>query len=450
MAAKHLFVGVDVGGTKILSLLVSEAGEVLQRFKQSTRVDGTPLSHQVAASLENLVAAADIEVEELAGVGIAVPGVVDRQLQVLVTAPNLGVENCRLVEELAARFPVPLVMDNDANLGTLAETWLGSAAGAESVVGVFVGTGIGGGIVYQGEPITGASDMAGEIGHMVMQLDGPLCGCGNRGCWEALASRTAIDNKLREALEAGRESVIVEKAAGDRIRSGALAAALEQEDELVTEVMTREAHCLAQGIMALRHLFDPQVIVLGGGVMEACAGFLMPLIEEEVGNDQLVPPDHRLQLVVASLGDDAVALGAAGLARSHLAGIRIWEAPDAPEQHEVMADEFGKVLVDGEEYAHDLTIRADGRIRRRRKRPARKAFGTSHVLGRDEIAKLTQDEPATVIIGTGHHGMVRLDQEAERVLEEGPWEWRLLPSPEAARAYNETPGPKALLLHVTC
>jgi glucokinase len=450
MAENRLFVGVDVGGTKILSLLVTEEGEVLQRFKQSTRVDGTPLSDQVGASLENLLAAADTEVGDLAGVGIAVPGVVDRQRQVLVIAPNLGVENCRLVEELAARFPVPTIMDNDANLGTLAEVWLGAARGAESVVGVFVGTGIGGGLVYHGDLITGAGDMGGEIGHMVIQLDGPECGCGNLGCWEALASRTAVDAKLRRAIEAGRDSVISEAAVAGRIKSGALAAALEEDDELVVEVMKEEAHYLAQGLLSLRHVFDPQVLVLGGGVMEACADFLMPLIEQEVGADKLIKPDKELQLVVASLEDDSVALGAAGLARSRLAGIRLWEAPQEPETHHLSVEEFGKIVVDGQEYAHDLAIRADGKIRRRRKSRARKDFGTSHVLGVEELSKLTKGDPETVIIGAGHSGMVRLSAEAEEFMNQGPWQWRLLPTSEAAHAYNEIAGPKALLIHVTC
>ena len=187
---------------------------------------------------------------------------------------------------MTARFKTPIIIGNDGNFGALGETWLGSARNAKSALYICVGTGIGAGLVQRGKLWRGDRESAGEIGHMIMQLGGPKCGCGGHGCFEALASRTAIERDLREAISGGRKSVLLELAGGDLsvIRSGMIRKALDVEDELVCKVMRRAAEVLGYACVNVRHLIDPEAIVFGGGVIEACSDFIMPIIENIVGH----------------------------------------------------------------------------------------------------------------------------------------------------------------------
>ncbi len=307
------FVGVDVGGTKILALVVSESGEVIGRKKRTTENDGPPMVEQISRAIDAALKAASLTTEQISGIGVAMPGAVDSTTGYLGSVPNLKVDDRRLVDRLRERYPVPVEVGNDVNLGTLAECWLGAGRNAQTVVGMFVGTGIGGGVVIDGRLRTGSEDLAGEIGHMVLMADGPHCGCGNRGCFEALASRTAIEAAIREGIAAGRESVIARGAEGERMKSRALSDALAAGDELVTEVMTRTSHYLALGALTIRHLLDPDMVIMGGGVIEACGEFMLPLIEAEVRASCMRGSRDTLKITESELGDYAVALGAAAL-----------------------------------------------------------------------------------------------------------------------------------------
>jgi glucokinase len=467
MAKKESYIGVDMGGTKILAVLVNAAGKVLHSYKELTRQDGTPLADQVAATIDGVLAKASIDAKGIGGIGVAVPGVVDSQTGLFVVAPNLDIDDPDLVGALRKRYPVPVVIGNDVNFGTYAEAVLGAGRGAASSVGVFVGTGIGGGVVIDGVLRTGPEDLAGEIGHMVVMVDGPTCGCGAKGCWEALASRTAIERDIRQALADGKTSVISqladlnssEESSADHIRSGALRKALKQGDPLITEVMTRVAHYLAAGVLTIRHLLDPDVIIFGGGVIEACGDFLMPLIEAEVRADTMTGSHDSMRLVVSQLEDDAVALGAAIFARGGVEDASACKTP-APEEAPKAEGEsgyptlgqasFGTIVVDKREVANDIFIHPDGRLAKRRKKPVRAKYGTSHVVDREELEKLFGGKPCALVIGAGHSSMVRLAEDAQAWLAELGVEWQLLPTPEAAEAFNKLPGPKALLLHVTC
>ena len=166
----------------------------------------------------------------------------------------------------------------------------------------------------------GARESAGEIGHIIMQIGGPLCGCGNHGCLEALASRTAIERDIRAALQAGGTSKLTELSGGDLsvIRSGAIRKALKAEDPLVTGILHRAAETLGYACLTVRHLVDPEVIVLGGGLIEACSEFMMPILENIVGSDRLPGARDGGHVLLSALGDDAVVLGAVALARKQV------------------------------------------------------------------------------------------------------------------------------------
>jgi glucokinase len=257
-------------------------------------------------------------------------------------------------------------------------------------------------------------------------------------------------------MNAGRPSKVELGGDTDRIRSGALRKALKAGDPVVTDVLTRAAHYLAQGILTIRHLIDPDVVILGGGVVEACGAFLLPLIEQEVRADPMAGSRDVLRLVPSALGDDAVALGAAALLLADL-GEADAAVEDAVEDADAIGSgpridrvEFGMVTVDGEELAHDVHIRANGKVRRRKKARLREQYGTSHLVDAEELAGVCKGSPEVVIIGRGFQSMLRLTEDARTFLEAADFDCRMLPTPEAVEAYNAATGRKALLLHVTC
>ena len=205
---QRLYLGVDIGGTKVQASLVRESGEILGREKVPTPRKGGP--ERVVAAIEKCIDDAlrknDITAGDLTAIGIAVPGVVDPDRGLVVVAPNIRLTGVAIGPLLEARFKTPIAVGNDGNFGALGETWLGSARKARSALYICVGTGIGSGFVQRGRLWRGDRESAGEIGHIIMHLAGPKCGCGNHGCFEALASRTAIERDLREAIAGGQAS----------------------------------------------------------------------------------------------------------------------------------------------------------------------------------------------------------------------------------------------------
>ncbi len=293
---ERLYLGVDIGGTKIQASLVAESGIILGRQRQSTPrpETGCPGGPErilagVEAVMKAVLAEATLETTDLTAIGVAVPGVVEPKSGNVVVTPNMGLTGVAIGGHLENCFRVPVAIGNDGNLGAYGEAWLGSARHARSSLGIWVGTGIGAGFVMKGKVWRGARESAGEIGHIVMQIGGPVCGCGNHGCLEALASRTAIERDIRAALAAGGTSKLTEISGGDLsvIRSGAIRKALKAEDPLVSGILHRAAETLGYACLTVRHLIDPEVIVLGGGLIEACSEYMMPILENIVGSDRL-------------------------------------------------------------------------------------------------------------------------------------------------------------------
>ncbi len=274
----------------------------------------------IRRAMEEVLAEGNARVSDLAAVGIAIPGVVDSDEGRIAVTPNMGLSGVPIARKMKSWFRVPVVVGNNVNLGTLGEHWIGAARNASSAVGIFVGTGIGGGFVHGGRLWRGHRQSAAEIGHMIMEIDGPRCGCGNRGCLEALASRTAIERDIRKAVKSGRKTVLVDLLDGDLrvIRSGYLRRALEKKDKVVMRVLRRAAEVLGYACLSVRHMIDPEVIVLGGGVIEACGNFMVPIARKIVEADRLPGVRKGGRVVRSDLGDDAVMLGAVALARQHV------------------------------------------------------------------------------------------------------------------------------------
>ena len=317
--AKGYYVGVDVGGTKIAAGLVSPGGEVLGWKKTPTPRGAGParILAVVAELIRDAIRESGRKPRRLKALGVGVPGLVDAKTGSVLAAPNVNLAGYPIAAELGRLFGVEIAIGNDVNLGVLGESWRGAGRGVEDFVGIFPGTGVGGGVISGGRLLTGAHGAAAELGHIVLDPKGPLCGCGARGCLEAYASRTAIERDIRAGVKAGERSGIAELNGGslDVIKSKVLAKALKRRDPLVTRVMAAAAERLGEGCVAARHCLDPELFVFGGGLIEACGSFLLPLIRRRVAKDPLFKKVGPCRIVPAALGDEAVVLGAAALAR---------------------------------------------------------------------------------------------------------------------------------------
>lgn len=447
-----LYVGVDVGGTNIAAALVESPGTIVARARNRTPRDGVPKDtlNVIIGTVEDLLDKADVKPPEIAAIGLGVPGIVDPEEGRIIAAPNLRIRGLRVANRVERKFGVPAVLGNDVDVAMMGEQWLGAARGCQSGVGIFVGTGIGGCVISGGKVIRGTTNAAGEIGHIIMQIDGPLCGCGNRGCLEALASRTAIARDIREAVASGRKTVLTDMLDGDLsvIKSKPLRRALKKEDPLVKEIMGRCSEILGYACRTMRHLLDPEVIVLGGGVIEACGDFVMPIVEQVMASDPLPRAKEAGRLVRSELGDDAGVLGAVALAKEYV------EASVAPagdvEYPTITGTAFGEVTLGETVYNTDIYIRADGKARTRNKKPVKKEYGTSHQVGPEELQKVCKGDPEILVIGTGQQGAASLTEPGQDFLRQRGIRCQALPTPKAIQAYNKAKGRKAALIHVTC
>ena len=312
---QKLFAGIDVGGTKIAAGLVLGSGRIIARDKVPTPRPASSRSCAVLIEkmLDGLLAQAGILAKRLDGIGIGIPGIVDAGGKI-VTTPNMCLKGNSLKRRLEEHFHATTLLGNDVNLGVLGEKWVGAARGRKNVVGIFVGTGIGGGIISDGRLLLGTHGAAGEIGHMILQSQGPKCSCGNRGCLEALCGRWAIERDIRQAVADGRKTSLRKFARSTKpIKSGMIGKALRKKDRVAVSVMTKASRALGTACISLRHAFDPEILVLGGGVIEACGSFMIPVIKESVRHDPLFCGLGPCKISASQLGDDAVILGGVAL-----------------------------------------------------------------------------------------------------------------------------------------
>lgn len=306
---RNLYVGVDVGGTKISAALADRKGAVLARDKTATPRGAKPkeLLKVIEGLVKSVLSQRRRKLKDIRGIGLGAPGIVDPKGRTVVFAPNIDLSGYPLADKLEKRLGLDVCLGNDVNLGVLGEQWLGGAKGAETVVGIFPGTGVGGGVIVGGAMLLGAHGAAAELGHLIVDPKGPLCGCGNRGCLEALSSRSAIERDIRRARGSKDKSPI---------KSKVLAKALKSKDPVVTRVMRRAGEHLGAACVSLRHAFDPELFLFGGGLIEACGGFILPIVRKSLDRDPFFKKVGRCRVAASRLGDDAVLLGAVALARS--------------------------------------------------------------------------------------------------------------------------------------
>ena len=313
--ARNRFIGIDVGGTKIMGVVADPtSGEIQVRRKLPTpKTDPHLLPRAIAEVVSELIDAAGRPV----GVGVGVPGLVDHQ-GVLHYGPNVpGVLGLDIAGELRMEFGLPTIAENDASCAALAEHRLGAAQGTMHAIVVNQGTGIAGGIIIGGRLHRGANGFAGEPGHMMINANGHLCACGKRGCWESVASGAGLANIAREVVAEGKASRIVELAGGEpaHIRGEHVSAAIAEGDADATLVLDRFGWWVAEGLASLIALLDPEIIVLGGGLTAINRHFISD-VQERV-NETVMGAAYRpeVPIVPARLGAEAGAIGAAVSAR---------------------------------------------------------------------------------------------------------------------------------------
>ncbi len=276
-------VGIDLGGTNIVVGTVAEDGsELIGLVSEPTLPEqgGDAVIARIVKLARASIAAAPGK--EIAGVGIGSPGPLDTKTGVVILTPNLGWVNMPLRDRVADALRLPTVLDNDANCAIFGEWWRGAARGVDDVIGLTIGTGIGGGIVLGGEIYHGASDVAGEIGHMTIDANGRLCKCGNQGCLEAYASGPAIAARAVEGIEAGAETSLPQYVAGDlsRITAQVVYEAAHDGDPYALDVVRDTAKLLGAGVASLVNIFNPSIVVICGGVTLAGDKLFGPLTTE--------------------------------------------------------------------------------------------------------------------------------------------------------------------------
>lgn len=325
---KKWIVGVDLGGTNIVvGLLPMEGGEVLGLRNLPTESQRGPkfVVNRIVEMVEGAIAEVLKEQggtrDQIAGVGIGSPGPLDRKAGMVINTPNLGWRNFPLRDLISNAVHLPATLDNDANCATYGEWWLGAGKDVDNLVGLTLGTGIGGGIVLGGQIYHGASDIAGEIGHMTIDSTGRRCKCGNYGCLEAYASGPAIALRAVEGIEVGVETVLTEMVNGklEDITAATVYEGVVAGDPYATEVMKDTAKFLGAGIANLLNVLNPDMVVIAGGVTRAGDHLFIP-VRAEVRRRAFKSAEERCRIVSGELPGTAGVVGAAAVFKKETYG----------------------------------------------------------------------------------------------------------------------------------
>jgi glucokinase len=316
---KTYALGIDLGGTKTLAAVIDiKSGEIVASVRKRTRAERGQdfVSRRILEVATAAVDAAKLANGDIIAVGVGAAGQIDRQAGILLYSPNMPLRNLSLGQLLGKHFNRPVMVGNDVEVAAMGEYIYGAGSGYRNFVCVFVGTGIGCGIVQNGQLYTGLTGTAGEVGHIVIEAGGRICGCGGRGCLEAYASRTAITKAILAEIRHGRPSVLSKDIQGlvkegdTIIRSGILADAIQQKDELVIEAVSEAANYLGYGLASILNFYNPECLILGGGVIEAI-DLLFETAVHRTCTVALSLPAKRTPILRAKLGDFSGVVGAA-------------------------------------------------------------------------------------------------------------------------------------------
>jgi glucokinase len=314
-----------MGGTKILASVLNSKEGIIARAKTPTKSNSSEKSYieSLAAITNEAISKSKVKKSSIKAVCLGIPGSVNPHTGRIGLAPNLGLKNFYIKNKLQKKIGLPVLIENDVNLGALGVKQFGAGRKGKNILVMFIGTGIGGALIFDGNIYRGSNFMAGEIGHMIIEKNGPQCGCGKHGCFEAIASRTAIvknilaDKRIKKKSKLGK--LVSSK---EKIKSKALAEAVQRKDKIVIEHLRNACETIGQVSANLSNLLNVDMIVYGGGLMEALGSTMLPMIKDTYKKNVLKDAAVGTRLVRSKLADDAALYGGVALAKEFL-GVKV-------------------------------------------------------------------------------------------------------------------------------
>ena len=303
---------LDVGGTKVLGAIFNEKKEIVYRLKKRSKGDGSESANVekvIISVVEEMLEGSGIAKSDVKAIAACAPGVIDQNTGIVLFTPNLPWRDYDLRGAMEKQFNIPFFVGNDVNLGVLGEYIYGAGRGYRNIIGFFVGTGMGGGMVLNGELYTGNKFKASEYGHMILEPESPLCNCGQRGCLETFSSKTGMTNYIRQQISRGRETMMAEFVRDGVFKSKKLKKALAAGDEVAIEAVDRACHYLAIATGNMINTISPDLIVYGGGVMEAVGDVFLEKILKELDRYCMRSIRPTVDIKIAELGDDSILYG---------------------------------------------------------------------------------------------------------------------------------------------
>ncbi len=313
---QDFIVAVDIGGSKVLCAILDRGGQILLRRREATRAIGRPgaVVEQVDGMITDMKKTMNLQAKDILGIGVGVPGPLDFQAGMVEESPNLKWDKYPIREELRKRLGERLWLDKDTNVAVLGEYYYGSTPYCPNLIYVTVSTGIGGGIITDGRLLHGQNGGGGEIGHMIVAPQGNICGCGRRGCLEAMASGTAVAQEANDLIaRGGGVQILAELSPGQPVSSREVAQAARRGDAEAMRLIERTGHYLGMSIANVIHILNPQKIVLGGGMALGLQDLLLPMIRHDVANQVFGLHGRDLQIEMTQLGNDIVLAGCAAM-----------------------------------------------------------------------------------------------------------------------------------------
>jgi glucokinase len=314
---KEYYLGLDLGGTKILTGLADSSGKIITRSRRDTEAElgEDKIIENMVATIEDVLEKSGVKKEQIKTLGIGSPGPLDSKKGIIIENANLPWKNVQLVERMESELGIKTLLQNDANAAALGEKWFGAGKNVDNMVYITISTGIGGGAIINQELFTGVNDNACEIGHTVIDPNGPECGCGNHGCLEAFSSGTSIGKRAKEAAAAGESKEMLELADNivEDIDAVICAQAAYQGDQVAKEIFKNAGYHLGIGLGNVVNTFNTEMIILGGGVMKAADLFL----DEAIKTMEDIALAGSLEMVTvkeAELGSDIGLIGAIAVA----------------------------------------------------------------------------------------------------------------------------------------
>ena len=309
-----------VGGTKVLGAIFNENDEIIFRLKKRSTSRGNAsadVEAVIVSVVEEMIQKAEIDRKDVNAIASCAPGVIDQDRGIVLFTPNLPWRDYDIGAAMRERFGVPFFVGNDVNLGVLGEHEYGAARGYRNVVGFFVGTGMGGGLILNGELYTGNQCKAAEYGHMILEPKGQRCNCGQRGCLEAYSSKTGMTNYIRKQIAKGRQTMMAEAVQDGVFRSKKLKKAVAAGDKVAIEAVDRACHYLAIATGNMINTFSPDLILYGGGVIEAMGPVFLEKTLSELDSYCLPMIRDTVDIKLADLGDDSILYGDLALIRKN-------------------------------------------------------------------------------------------------------------------------------------